>query len=166
MILNYPVILFYRRSSTASLETYPLFSLNRIAAFTWTSSSPYLVLKKIISSFHYLSLCCKTIKRRFCDKSKIAKIKWEDHLIILQNFLAHFGINNKFPTRWRRMGGGREEGVRWGKGKWLGGGGSGERGGGEGGEGARTGSKVADAVLPLTFIELDHLPSYLLKKSI
>ena len=48
----------------------------------------------------------------------------------------------------------------------MGGGGGGERGGGEGGEGARRGSKVADAVLPLTFIELDHLPSYLLKKSI
>ena len=42
--------------------------------------------------------------------------------------------------------------------------GGGERGGGEGGKGARRGSKVADAVLPLTFIELDHLPSYLLKK--
>ena len=145
MILNYPVILFYRRSSTASLETYPLFSLNRIAAFTWTSSSPYLVLKKIISSFHYLSLCCKTIKRRFCDKSKIAKIKWEDHLIILQNFLAHFGINNKFPTRRRLL---RGEGVGWGKGKgfeWGRGGRGGVREGvwvGEGvgeGEGERMG---------------------------
>ena len=49
--------------------------------------------------------------------------------------------------------------VGWGRG-W------GERGGGEDGEGVRRGTKVADAVLPLTFIELDHLPSYLLKKSI
>ena len=146
MILNYPVILFYRRSSTASLETYPLFSLDRIAAFTWTSSSPYLVLKKIISSFHYLPLCCKTIKRRFCDKSKIAKIKWEDHLIILQNFLAHFGINNKFPTRWRWMGGGGRRG--WGEGResgWVGEG----VGEGEGvgkGEGERVGKGLGGEV--------------------
>ena len=40
-------------------------------------------------------------------------------MIILQNFLAHFGIKNKFPTR-RRLLRGEGGGVREGEGVWVG----------------------------------------------
>ena len=53
-------------------------------------------------------------------------------MIILQNFLAHFGIKNKFPTR-RRLLRGEGGGVREGEGVWVGEGvgeGEGERVGG------------------------------------
>ena len=71
-------------------------------------------------------------------------------MIILQNFLAHFRIKNKFPTRRLLKG---EGGVREGEGVWVGEGreGWGEGrgrglGGGGGGGGGRGGERVGEGL--------------------
>ena len=66
-------------------------------------------------------------------------------MIILKSFLAYFEIKNKFPTN-------------------GGGGGGGERRGGGVGEGLEREVKWQLQFLPLAFIELGHLLSYLLKE--